>query len=133
MDVDWRDDQSFATCSTDKQIHVCEYQKVKPLKTFNGHTVIELSSIVMNKDEVNAIEWDPSGTYLASCSDDYSAKVFPYFLLPYPKVWSMKQDRPVYDFRTHTKEIYTIRWSPTGPGTANPNKNLVLARYLRSV
>lgn len=40
----------------------------------------------------------------------------------------MKQDRPVYDFRTHTKEIYTIRWSPTGPGTANPNKNLVLAR-----
>lgn len=34
----------------------------------------------MNKDEVNAIEWDPSGTYLASCSDDYSAKVlFLYF------------------------------------------------------
>lgn len=26
-------------------------------------------------DEVNAIKWDPSGSLLASCSDDYSAKV----------------------------------------------------------
>ncbi|CAN0548520.1 unnamed protein product, partial [Ectocarpus sp. 8 AP-2014] len=26
-------------------------------------------------DEVNAIKWDPSGTFLASCSDDYTAKV----------------------------------------------------------
>lgn len=26
-------------------------------------------------DEVNAIKWDPSGSLLASCSDDYTAKV----------------------------------------------------------
>jgi transducin (beta)-like 1 len=26
------------------------------------------------------------------------------------------------------QEIYTIRWSPTGPGTNNPNQPLVLAR-----
>ena len=26
-------------------------------------------------DEVNAIKWDPSGQLLASCSDDYTAKV----------------------------------------------------------
>jgi transducin (beta)-like 1 len=38
----------------------------------------------------------------------------------------MKHDKYVHDFR-HTKEIYTIRWSPTGPNTANPNKPLVLA------
>jgi transducin (beta)-like 1 len=105
LDVDWRDDVSFATCSTDKMIYVCEYGKNKPIKCFSGHA-----------DEVNAIKWDPTGTLLASCSDDFTAKI-----------WSMKQDKCVYDFRSHSKEIYTIRWSPTGPGTNNPNKPLLLA------
>jgi len=27
------------------------------------------------QDEVNAIKWDPTGTLLASCSDDFTAKV----------------------------------------------------------
>jgi transducin (beta)-like 1 len=29
--------------------------------------------------------------------------------------------------QAHSKEIYTIKWSPTGPGTHNPNSNLILA------
>jgi len=33
----------------------------------------------------------------------------------------------VHNFSEHTKEIYTIKWSPTGPGTINPNLPLVLA------
>lgn len=73
------------------------------------------------------------------------------------QIWSMKQDKFVHDLREHSKvilrfclshshcvcvhlclctsaliglqEIYTIRWSPTGPGTSNPNQQLVLARY----
>jgi transducin (beta)-like 1 len=44
------------------------------------------------------------------------------------KIWSMKQDTCVHDLQAHNKEIYTIKWSPTGPGTANPNMNLILAR-----
>ncbi|VAH29921.1 unnamed protein product [Triticum turgidum subsp. durum] len=43
------------------------------------------------------------------------------------QIWSVKQDKCVYDFKEHTKEIYTIRWSPTGPGTNNPNQQLLLA------
>jgi len=105
LDVDWRDDYSFATCSTDKMIYVCELGKQKPLKCFQGHT-----------DEVNAIKWDPTGTLLASCSDDFTAKI-----------WNIKQDKCVHDFRSHTKEIYTIRWSNTGPGTPNANRPLLLA------
>jgi len=105
LDVDWRDDYSFATCSTDKMIYVCELGKNKPTKAFSGHS-----------DEVNAIKWDPTGTLLASCSDDFTAKI-----------WSLKQDKCVHDFRQHTKEIYTIRWSNTGPGTVNPNRPLILA------
>ena len=75
------------------------------LKRFEGH-----------KDEVNAIKWDPSGQLLASCSDDHTAKV-----------WSMTQSVCVRDLTDHTKEIYTIKWSPTGPGSNNPDAPLVLA------
>lgn len=43
------------------------------------------------------------------------------------KIWSMKQDNWVHNLEAHHKEIYTIKWSPTGPGTHNPNMNLTLA------
>ncbi|CAM0905699.1 unnamed protein product [Alopecurus aequalis] len=105
LDVDWRNNSSFATCSTDNMIYVCKIGDPRPVKTFSGH-----------QSEVNAIKWDPTGSLLASCSDDWTAKI-----------WSVKQDKCVYDFKEHTKEIYTIRWSPTGPGTNNPNQQLLLA------
>ncbi|KAL8141091.1 hypothetical protein V2J09_007112 [Rumex salicifolius] len=105
LDVDWRNNTSFATCSTDNMIHVCKIGESRPIKTFSSH-----------QGEVNAIKWDPTGSLLASCSDDCTAKI-----------WSMKHDKPVYDFKEHIKEIYTIRWSPTGPGTNNPNQPLILA------
>ena len=105
LDVDWRDADSFASCSTDRMIYVCKLNQPNYLKCFQGH-----------RDEVNAIKWDPSGQLLASCSDDYTAKL-----------WSMSRDTCVHNLREHTKEIYTIKWSPTGPGSNNPNQNLVLA------
>lgn len=105
LDVDWRNNTSFATCSTDNMIYVCKLGELKAIKTFRGHT-----------DEVNAIKWDPQGRLLASCSDDKTAKI-----------WSLNQDKYVHNFQDHTKEIYTIKWSPTGPGTSNPNQPLLLA------
>ncbi|XP_043805789.1 WD40 repeat-containing protein HOS15 isoform X3 [Manihot esculenta] len=105
LDVDWRNNLSFATSSTDNMIYVCKVGDTRPVKTFAGH-----------QGEVNCVKWDPTGSLLASCSDDISAKI-----------WSMKQDKHVHDLREHSKEIYTIRWSPTGPGTNNPNQQLVLA------
>ncbi|KAE7999670.1 hypothetical protein FH972_004076 [Carpinus fangiana] len=105
LDVDWRNNVSFATSSTDNMIYVCKIGENRPIKTFAGH-----------QGEVNCVKWDPTGSLLASCSDDITAKI-----------WSMKQDKFVHDLREHSKEIYTIRWSPTGPGTSNPNQQLVLA------
>ncbi|KAF5201398.1 F-box-like/WD repeat-containing protein TBL1XR1 [Thalictrum thalictroides] len=105
LDVDWRNNNSFATCSTDTMIYVCKIGENHPVKAFAGH-----------QGEVNAIKWDPTGSLLASCSDDGTAKI-----------WNIKEDKYVHDLREHVKEIYTIRWSPTGPGTSNPNQQLVLA------
>eukprot|EP00958_Prasinococcus_capsulatus_P014923 scaffold1575_cov352-Prasinococcus_capsulatus_cf.AAC.11 len=100
LDVDWRNNVSFATCSTDKMIYVCKLGEIKPVRAFQGHS-----------DEVNAIKWDPSGNLLASCSDDNSAKI-----------WSVKQDTFLFDLREHEKEIYTIKWSPTGYARGGPSQ-----------
>ena len=39
LDVDWQNNTSFASCSTDKIIHVCRIGVEKPVKSFQGHTV----------------------------------------------------------------------------------------------
>lgn len=112
LDVDWRDDTSFASCSTDKTIYVCRVDEDAPLRVFHGH-----------EDEINTVRWDPSGTMLASCSDDRTVKV-----------WSLESRQVngqptscLYDFREHARDVYAVRWSPSGPGTENPNKSLLLA------
>lgn len=56
-----------------------------------------------------------AGKLLASCSDDHTAKI-----------WSLASETAVHDLTAHSKEIYTIKWSPTGPGTPNPNQRLML-------
>ncbi|PKA58153.1 Dynein assembly factor with WDR repeat domains 1 [Apostasia shenzhenica] len=105
VDADWRNNVSFATCSTDNKVYVCRVGKKEPVKVFVGH-----------QDEVNAVRWDPSGSLLASCSDDGTTKI-----------WSLSQDKSLHDFKDHQQEVYTIRWSPTGLGTDNPNQQPILA------
>lgn len=97
LDVDWRDNNSFATCSSDHSICVGEIGSSEPLRKFEGH-----------QHEVNAIRWCPAGRLLASCSDDCTAKI-----------WSMDSKEPLQNLHEHTKDIYTIEWSPTGAGSAN--------------
>ncbi|MBA0685614.1 hypothetical protein Goari_013267, partial [Gossypium aridum] len=91
-------------------IYVCKIGETRPIKTFAGH-----------QGEVNCVKWDPTGSLLASCSDDITAKKV------LVQIWCMKHDKYVHDLREHSKEIYAIRWSPTGPGTNNPNQQLILA------
>ncbi|KAM7264832.1 hypothetical protein ACFE04_002515 [Oxalis oulophora] len=121
LDVDWRNNVSFATSSTDNMIYVCKVGDNRPIKSFAGHQLKAFSEpespwAETPNGEVNCVKWDPTGTLLASCSDDVTAKI-----------WSMKQDKYLHDLKDHAKEIYTIRWSPTGPGTNNPNQQLLLA------
>eukprot|EP00741_Cyanophora_paradoxa_P023859 tig00021680_g23046.t1 len=110
LDVDWRNNVMFASCSTDKTIHVCKLGDTRPVRTYAAH-----------EDEVNAIRWDATGNLLASCSDDHTAKVWAF------KGADKNENKPLFNLQGHTKEIYTISWSPTGPQTANPNQNLILA------
>lgn len=99
LDVDWKDDESFASCSTDKMIYLCSLESNTPVETFEGH-----------EDEINCLKFDPSGNLLASCADDYTAKI-----------WSTKTTKVIYTLREHTREVYTLQWCPA------VNRRLVLA------
>jgi transducin (beta)-like 1 len=65
LDVAWRTNTSFATCSTDQSIHIYRLDKDTPMRRLTGH-----------HGEVNCINWAPSGKLLASCSDDCTAKMW---------------------------------------------------------
>ena len=67
---------------------------------------------------VNTIKWDPSKKYLASCSDDKTAKI-----------WIQKEEKPYRSFEQHKKEIYTLRWSPTGQGSEYPDRKTLLPQH----
>ena len=68
LDVAWRDNTSFSTCSSDKTVTFCRWDRDDPIHRWQEH-----------EDEVNAVVWEPatpggvSGQdvkFLASCSDD---------------------------------------------------------------
>lgn len=46
QDVDWKDDLTFATCSTDKAIHTCVVGEEYPRQTFTGWLYIDLTVMI---------------------------------------------------------------------------------------
>lgn len=105
LDVDWMDNTTFASCSSDKSIHVCRVGNSKPIKKWVGH-----------EDEVNAVRWDPTGQYLASCSDDMTTKI-----------WSLSSDEPVQEIKGHSLQIYTLQWAPYSQRDSSSNAPRILA------
>ncbi|KAJ6541800.1 WD40 repeat-like protein [Mycena capillaripes] len=65
LDIDWLSDTMFASCSADQLIYIMDIGKDKPVKALHGHT-----------NEINQIKCNPSGTRLASCSDDMTARIW---------------------------------------------------------
>ena len=115
LDVDWQNDESFASCSTDKCIHVCRLGSDKPTKSFQVCTYVfvhvfgnhinscqnYLNLFFVSQghtNEVNAIKWDPQGKFLASCSDDMTLKV-----------WRMDYDNCVHDLQVRNSHIHDLR------------------------
>lgn len=90
LDVDWLDNQTFASCSGDTRIAVCNIGKPHPFVILEGHT-----------GEVNKIEWDQEGRCLASCSDDKTVRVWK----PFDKIM------PII-LTGHSHHVYTIKWCP---------------------
>lgn len=65
LDVDWNDDQTWASASMDKTVHLMSLSRTTPLHRFRGH-----------RDEVNVVKFSPCGTLVASCSDDSTVRIW---------------------------------------------------------
>lgn len=65
LDAAWKDDSIYATCSSDQKICIARVGETKPQLVLHGHS-----------DAINSIRWDASRTLLASCSDDYTVKIW---------------------------------------------------------
>ncbi|KAL7693902.1 putative coatomer alpha subunit, anaphase-promoting complex subunit 4, WD40 [Plasmopara halstedii] len=137
LDASWKDDFTFATCSSDMSICVARVGETKADVVLRGH-----------KDAINSVKWDPSGRYLASCSDDYTLKIWDPFkandlnviadesVVTAENNENSKKDTELdeatsaallFTLQEHKKEVYTFRWSCTGPGTSLPDQQLTLA------
>lgn len=90
LDVCWHDDTTFASCSGDSRIAICQIGRATPIQILEGH-----------RGEVNKIEWDSSGELLASCSDDKTVRVW----RPFGRLGPIT-------LTGHTHHVYTIKWAP---------------------
>ncbi|KAH7886002.1 WD40 repeat-like protein [Phlebopus sp. FC_14] len=96
LDVDWLDDSTFASCGSDRVVHVVSLSGTKPLRTLRGHT-----------GEINMIKCNPSRTCLASCSDDATARI-----------WSIENIHAEKSFpasvilQGHKQCLTSIKWCP---------------------
>ena len=108
---------SFASCSTDKIVYVCQIDELRPIKAFKGHS-----------EDINCVRWDQNGTFLASCSDDSTVRVCAYLsifilIVTYTdQVWSLDKDVSIVCF-AHDDKITALQWCPPIAG-----KNPMLAR-----
>ncbi|KAH9964195.1 WD40 repeat-like protein, partial [Russula dissimulans] len=103
LDLDWLDEELFASCSADKVIHVSSVKSAEPVAILTGHD-----------GEVNQIKANHSGTRLMSCSDDMTVRI-----------WGMRRVKqsPESDRVTisgemtvlegHRNWVTGVTWSPT--------------------
>lgn len=95
------------------------------LLVINCHILTKPGDDKKMQGEVNCVKWDPTGSLLASCSDDSTAKVplivycfkiyfvfifllcfliIPTYMYLFSlQIWNIKQNTYVHDLREHTK------------------------------
>jgi len=93
LDIDWRDDTYFASCSGDNHIAIWQVGQTTPKYDLRGHQA-----------EVNQISWDVTKKYLASCSDDRTVRI-----------WTPFDNNEHIILQGHTAHVYTVKWSPNDP------------------
>ncbi|SCV70794.1 BQ2448_3556 [Microbotryum intermedium] len=116
LHLDWNDDQTFASASSDKTIHLFNVARTTPVYRFKGH-----------RDDVNFVKFSPCGTFLASVSDDYSLRLWslrniPGFQIEESKAVVARDEERLIDGEDnggqlvldgHTADVHALAWSPS--------------------
>lgn len=93
-DIDWRDDDSFASCSCDHCICVWKIGQNTPIHVYTDH-----------KSEVNNVEWNCSRKLLLSCSDDKTINIYSPF----------EDNQQTMTLYGHSMCVYVAKWHPKHP------------------
>lgn len=122
LDVDWNDDNTFASASMDKSIHLFSISRASPVHRFKGH-----------RDEVNVVKFSPCGTLLASCSDDHNVRIWSLSNIPglnlSNRSITAEEGRLIDDeegaagvfvLDGHLNDVHTVAWAPWSRSSTGP-------------
>lgn len=138
MDLQWYDENHFASCSADGTIHskfrmsysiaIDTTMYCAVLATTRASTVRRLTG---HSDEVNAIRFDPTKTLIASSSDDKTVRIWSLAGIVGPN--SNLEDPEDGEDTTlsekkggclilngHAADVHTIEWVPGGGKDGRP-------------
>ncbi|KIM88979.1 hypothetical protein PILCRDRAFT_813977 [Piloderma croceum F 1598] len=105
LDIDWLDDNTFASCGADSIIHIMKVDESKPIRTLSGHT-----------DEINQIKCNLSRTKLASCADDQTARIWNVSDLSGSRspdaIPGLSESDRVILLEGHEHSVSSIAWCP---------------------
>jgi len=103
LDIDWLNDTTFASCGADQLIHVMRVDADGPIKTFTGHG-----------DEINQIRCNSTGTRIATCSDDMTARIWNVDSIysPAESIPGLVASDSVVVLDGHKHSVSTVAWCP---------------------
>lgn len=93
--LSWRNKNMFATASQNGVIKIWDVQKESAVKTYNAH-----------ENSIKSLDWDAAGALLASGSEDCRVKI-----------WNIKYDVPILEFKDSQDIVHKVQYTPTGIGT----------------
>ncbi|TFK17056.1 WD40 repeat-like protein [Coprinopsis marcescibilis] len=106
LDVDWLTDDAFASAGADMRINIINIHENQPIKHLEGH-----------EDEINQIRSNPSGTKVATCSDDMTARIYRVDNISsaMDAIPGLSSSDNVVLLQGHKHSVSTVSWCPKTP------------------
>jgi transducin (beta)-like 1 len=123
LDVDWLDDNTFASCGADSIIHIMKVDESKPIRTLVYVSIVRITGLFTkftvfrgHNDEINQIKCNLSRTRLASCADDQTARIWNVSDLSGSRspdsIPGLSESHRVIVLEGHEHSVSSIAWCP---------------------